>query len=87
MLLSIDMRLDKFLKVSRLIKRRELAKEFIEHNFVLLNDKEVKPSAEVKIGDKITIISPSKKITNVIIKEVRMISTIDNASNMYELLS
>lgn len=80
------MRLDKYLKVSRLIKRRELAKEFIEHNFVLVNDKNVKPSYEVKIDDKITIISPSKKVLNVLVKELRMISSTSNAKDMYEIL-
>ena len=80
------MRLDKYLKVSRLIKRRELAKEFIEHEFVLVNNKIVKPSHEIKVGDKITIISPSKKELKVIVKEIRRISNAANCKDMYELM-
>ncbi len=49
------MRLDKFLKVSRIIKRRSVAKKSIEESEVLLNDKKVKPSKEVSSGDVLTI--------------------------------
>lgn len=49
------MRLDKFLKVSRLIKRRTVAKDFAENERVSINGKVAKPSAEVKKGDIITI--------------------------------
>ncbi len=80
------MRLDKYLKVSRLIKRREAAKEFIDKGYVRLNGKIAKPSAEVKVGDEIEISSPLGKHVKATIKEVRMVSTIDNASDMYELL-
>ena len=53
------MRLDKYLKVSRLIKRRTLAKEASEAERVLINDLPAKPSKEVKIGD----LTPFDKIT------------------------
>ncbi len=79
------MRLDKYLKVSRLIKRREAAKEFIDKGFVRLNGKITKPSQEVKVGDEIEISSPSGKNIKAVIKEIRMVSTIDNASMMYTL--
>ena len=49
------MRLDKFLKVSRLIKRRTVAKEVSNMSRVLVNGNCAKPSKELKIGDKITI--------------------------------
>ncbi|HZJ85168.1 MAG TPA: RNA-binding S4 domain-containing protein [Syntrophomonadaceae bacterium] len=49
------MRLDKFLKVSRIIKRRTLAREFAENGRVLVNDKIAKPATIVKLGDIITI--------------------------------
>lgn len=80
------MRLDKYLKVSRLIKRRELAKEFIDHNFVLVNDKIVKPSYEVKLDDKITIISPSKKELKVKVKEIKQVANMSNYKDMYEII-
>ena len=49
------MRLDKYLKVSRLIKRRTVANEACEGDRVLLNGKVAKPSAQVKVGDTIEI--------------------------------
>jgi ribosomal 50S subunit-recycling heat shock protein len=49
------MRLDKFLKVSRLIKRRTVAKDVSDQGRVLLNGKEAKPSTVVKIGDVLDI--------------------------------
>lgn len=49
------MRLDKFLKVSRIIKRRTLSKEISESNRVKVNDKSAKPSTKLKVGDIIEI--------------------------------
>ena len=49
------MRLDKFLKVSRLIKRRTVANEACDAGRVLVNDKPAKASAQVKTGDTIEI--------------------------------
>jgi len=49
------MRLDKYLKVSRLIKRRTVANEACDAGRVMLNDKVARASTEVKIGDVITI--------------------------------
>ena len=46
------MRLDKFLKVSRLIKRRTVAKEVADKGRVFINDKVAKSSTDVKVGDK-----------------------------------
>lgn len=80
------MRLDKYLKVSRLIKRRTLAKEATETDRILLNGLLTKPSKEVKVGDVLTI-TYGKKII-----EVKITSLIDStkkadASLMYELIS
>lgn len=49
------MRLDKYLKVSRLIKRRTVANEACDAGRVLINDKVAKAGTEVKVGDTITI--------------------------------
>ena len=49
------MRLDQYLKVSRLIKRRTVANEACDAGRVMINDKVAKASAEVKTGDVITI--------------------------------
>ena len=49
------MRLDKFLKVSRVIKRRTVANEAADNGRVAVNGKAVKPSYEVKVGDIVEI--------------------------------
>ena len=49
------MRIDKFLKNSRIIKRRTLAKEACEKQRILLNDRIAKPGSEVNVGDIITL--------------------------------
>lgn len=49
------MRLDKFLKISRVIKRRTIANEVADAGRVSVNGKVVKPSYEVKVGDQIQI--------------------------------
>lgn len=49
------MRIDKFLKVSRLIKRRTLASEACENGRVKINGKIAKPGSEVKVGDIVEI--------------------------------
>ena len=49
------MRLDKFLKMSRVIKRRTVANEFADNGRVSVNGKIVKPSYDVKVGDIIEI--------------------------------
>lgn len=50
------MRLDKYLKISRLIKRRTVAADACSASRVLLNGKEAKPAKEVKVGDVIEIV-------------------------------
>lgn len=56
------MRLDKYLKVSRLIKRRTLANEACDAGRVLVNDKVAKASVNVAVGDKITIQFGNKEV-------------------------
>ncbi len=52
----IKLRLDKYLKTSRLIKRRTAAKDACVGSKVYLNGKPAKPGSEVKVGDKIEIV-------------------------------
>ncbi|NOZ84421.1 MAG: RNA-binding S4 domain-containing protein [Epsilonproteobacteria bacterium] len=54
------MRLDKFLKMSRIVKRRGISKEFITNGVIFVNDKLKKPSYEVKEGDIIEVRLRSK---------------------------
>ena len=80
------MRLDKYLKVSRLIKRREVAKQITDLGLVSINGKVAKPASEVKIGDKITINGVSGKVINVLVTDIKNFTTIDNASNLYQII-
>ncbi|WGS65839.1 S4 domain-containing protein [Marinitoga aeolica] len=56
------MRLDKFLKTNRIIKRRTVANELAKSGKILKNNKPLKPSYEVKVGDIINILLYNKKI-------------------------
>ncbi|MFL0248005.1 RNA-binding S4 domain-containing protein [Candidatus Clostridium stratigraminis] len=80
------MRLDKYLKVSRIIKRRTVAKEACENGRVFINNKAAKPSTEVKENDIIEIQYAAKtlkaKITS-ISEHVRK----EEAKAMYEILA
>lgn len=79
------MRLDKYLKVSRLIKRRTLAKEVAENERILVNDKPAKPSKELKIGDEITIEFGNKSVTVKVVSLEQSTKKAD-AVNMYEFI-
>ena len=59
------MRLDKYLKVSRLIKRRTVANEACDGGRVMINDRVARASAEVKQGDIITISFGNKEVLDV----------------------
>lgn len=75
------MRLDKYLKVSRIIKRRTLAKEQIEKGNVLLNGKVAKASSEVGVNDLITLSKISKSYKVLLILPN---TTEEKAKSMYE---
>ena len=62
------MRLDKFLKVSRLIKRRTVANEVSETGRVLVNGITAKPAKQLKIGDTITIEYTNRKVSVRVLK-------------------
>ncbi len=57
------MRIDKFLKLSRLVKRRTIAQEMAEVGAVRINQRVCKPSSEVKTGDIIEIAYPRRILT------------------------
>lgn len=79
------MRLDKFLKVSRIIKRRSVAKEIADQERILINNLPAKSSSKVKVGDTLTIKFGNKTET---IKINRIVETTkkSEAEDMYEIL-
>lgn len=76
------MRLDKFLKVSRLIKRRTIANEACDNGRVSVNGRVVKASYEVKVGDRLEITMGPRTIA---VEVVQVAETVrkDDASAMY----
>ncbi len=79
------MRLDKYLKVSRLIKRRTVANEACDNGRVMINDKVAKASTDVKVGDIITI-SFGNKETRVKVVDVQETVKKDEAKELFEYL-
>lgn len=80
------MRLDKFLKVSRLIKRRTVANEACDASRILVNGKIAKPSYNVKLGDELTVAFGSKSVT-VRVLDIRETTKKAEAVGMYEIVS
>ena len=79
------MRIDKFLKVSRLIKRREVAKELCDASLIELNGKIAKPSSEVKEGDVMVLTLGNKKITAKV-SSLRPFASKSETSSMVEII-
>lgn len=80
------MRIDKFLKNSRIIKRRTVAKDACEQGRIHINGRVAKPGSEVFPGDKITIEFAAKAM-NILVKEVPEHVTKEMANSMYEIIS
>lgn len=80
------MRIDKYLKVTRIIKRRTLAKEVTEAERILVNDRIVKPSYQIKLGDIVTIQFGNKDV-KIKVLSIDPLTKKTNASEMYELVS
>ena len=80
------MRLDKFLKVSRLIKRRTVANDACDSERISVNGKSAKASYNVKIGDKITVAFGNKSVT-VRVLEIRETTKKSECAGMYEVIS
>jgi ribosome-associated heat shock protein Hsp15 len=82
------MRLDVFLKLSRLIKSRSVAQEFCDAGLVEVNGMAAKPSKEVKVGDTLSI-KRRNRVTNYAVDSVpaqKQVSK-DKASELYRIVS
>lgn len=79
------MRLDKFLKVSRLIKRRTLAKEVADQGRITINGKAAKASSTVKAGDELAI-RFGQKIVTARVDELRDTVKKEDAAKMFTIL-
>jgi Ribosome-associated heat shock protein implicated in the recycling of the 50S subunit (S4 paralog) len=79
------MRLDKFLKVSRLIKRRSIANEACDAGRVLVNDRPAKASIKVKVGDILEIQFGTKSV-KVEVLDIKDTTKKDEAQELYRYL-
>lgn len=79
------MRIDKFLKVSRIIKRRTVAKDVCEEDRIYINGKPVKPSKEVKVGDVVTVRFGNRSLS-VKVLSIESVVTKAQAEEMYEIV-
>lgn len=79
------MRLDKYLKVSRLIKRRTLAKEVADQGRIMINGKVAKASSTVKVGDELAI-RFGQKIVTARVEELRDSVKKEDAAAMFTIL-
>ena len=79
------MRIDKFLKVSRLIKRRTLAKEVADQGRITINGKVAKAGSAVKIGDELAI-RFGQKVVTARVEDLRESVRKEEAMNMFTIL-
>ena len=80
------MRLDKFLKVSRIIKRRTIANEISSEGHIATNGKKAKPSSLLKVGDQITIYFAKKEVVYEVL-ELGDSTKKEDATKMFKVLS
>lgn len=80
------MRLDKYLKVSRIIKRRSVAKEVADQGRIKINGQTAKSSTDVEIGDEL-VIEFGNRTLQVRVDEIRDTTKKSEAEGMYTILS
>lgn len=80
------MRIDKYLKVARVLKRRVVAKELAENERLLINGRVAKASSEIKPLDEITIQFGHRELV-IRVLEVREHAKKEETENMYEVIS
>lgn len=81
------MRLDKFLKVSRLIKRRTVANEVSDTGRVLVNGSPAKPAKQIKANDVITIEYANRKVEAKVLRVPENNVSVQEAPTLYELIN
>lgn len=79
------MRMDKFLKVSRIIKRRETAKDLCDDGDIFINGKKAKAMTEVHENDHIVLLLGRHEI-EVVVHEIRPYAKKEEANQMYEII-
>lgn len=80
------MRIDKFLKVSRILKRRTVAQEACTEDKVVINGKPAKPSTKIKIGDEVEILYASGAFKFRVLNIKETVKK-EEAATLYEVIS
>lgn len=81
----VCMRIDKFLKVSRILKRRGVANEACADGNVFVGGKQVKPSYRLKVGDVVSVRFSSGEL-RFVVKELNEKASKEEASRLYEIV-
>ena len=79
------MRIDKYLKVARILKRRVVAKELADNGRLFLNGRPAKAAAEVKVGDHIRILFGHREIEIAVLEIAEQVSK-QEALSLYEVI-
>lgn len=79
------MRIDKFLKVSRLVKRRTVAKEMSEKGRIKVNGQVAKAGTNIAVGDEL-IIQYGQKVVTIEVKNLKESTKKEDAFSMYEVI-
>lgn len=79
------MRIDKYLKVARILKRREVGKQLALNERLLINGKIAKPSSEIMVGDKVRILFGHREI-EIEVLDVRETASKQQAFEMYRVI-
>ena len=79
------MRIDKFLKVSRILKRRTVAQEACTEEKVIINGRQAKPSTAVKVGDVVEILYATGTL-KIRILQIKETVKMEEASSLYEVV-
>ena len=79
------MKIDKFLKVARILKKREVGKQLALNQRLFINDRVAKPSSEVKVGDIVKIEFGHREII-IRVLEIRLSASKQDAFKMYEVI-
>lgn len=80
------MRIDKFLKVSHILKRRTISKELALNERIEINGRVAKPSTDVKVGDEVTITFGNRQMT-IRVLSVEEIKRKKDAVSMYKVIN
>ena len=80
------MRVDKYLKVARILKRRSVSKELADNDRVYINERVAKPSSDVKVNDQVKIVFGNRCLTIKVLSLATHVKK-DQAEDLYEIVN